>query len=271
MASRSRDIARRRSARAPGVIGAPAAVLETAERPLVQHGVRGRVFISWRVFSGLIVLSLVFVLFMFFSADAFYVHTIAVGGLDYMTKEEIFALADIANTHIFWIDPQIVRQSILRSPTIADASVYIGWPPNMVQIVVQERAPALVWEQDGIAVWIDLRGKVMRQRENRPDLLRISADSTGEPPVDIAEAVVNGALQLRTLYPNIEVLRYNPDKGLGYSDGRGWMVWFGAGTDMPEKLLIYNAVVADLAARGIFPTEINVGNPDAPYYSVLLE
>lgn len=271
MATRSREGGRRRLTRTPGIIGAPPAPLEASERPAVQHRVRGRVFISWRIFSGLIVLGLVFVLFMFFSADAFYVHSIAVGGLSYMTKEEIFALTDIANTHIFWVDPQAVRQSVLRSPTIADATVNIGWPPNMVQIVVEERQPALVWEQDGIAVWIDLRGKVMRQRENRPDLLRISADSTGEPPLDVSRDVVNGALQLKNLYPNIEVLRYNQDKGLGYADGRGWMIWFGSGTDMPEKLLIYNAIVANLQTRGIVPTEINVENPDAPYYSVLLE
>jgi len=76
-------------------------------------------------------------------------------------------------------------------------------------------------------------------------------------------------LQLRSLFPNIEVLRYHPHKGLGYQDGRGWEVWFGIGTDMPEKILIYEAIVANLQARGIQPGEVDVSNPDAPYYSVL--
>ncbi len=43
----------------------------------------------------------------------------------------------------------------------------------------------------------------------------------------------------------------------------------GTGTDMPEKVLIYNAIVGNLQARGIIPNEINVANPDAPFYSVL--
>ena len=38
---------------------------------------------------------------------------------------------------------------------------------------------------------------------------------------------------------------------------------------MPEKLLIYEAIVENLVARQIVPSEMNVVNPDAPYYSVL--
>jgi cell division septal protein FtsQ len=125
---------------------------ETAERTEVQHGVRGRVYVSWRIFSGLIVASLLTALFMFFNADAFYVHSIAVGGLRYLTKEEVFALTDIANMHVFWVDPEQVRTNILRSPTVADASVQIGWPPQMVQIVIEERQPAVVW-MSGMGRW----------------------------------------------------------------------------------------------------------------------
>jgi hypothetical protein len=62
------------------------------------------------------------------------------------------------------------------------------------------------------------------------------------------------------------MLRYHPDKGLGYQDARGWNAWLGTGTNMPEKILIYNAIVANLQARGITPSEINVSNPDAPFY-----
>lgn len=269
MASRLRE--RKRTAREPGVLRGAVATPQTT--PVVQHGVENRAGISWRVFSGLIVVSLVMVLILFFSLDIFYVHSIAVGGLKYTTKEEVFALSNIANLHVFWIDPDDVRRSILRSPTIADTQVVVSWPPNMVQIVVEEREPAVVWEQAGVAVWVDIQGRVMRQREDRPDLVRVVVDNSVEGPLGPNVAVpldaVTGALQLKSLRLNIDVLRYNPYKGLGYQDGRGWEAWFGTGTDMQEKLQVYETLVQNLLTRSIQPREVNVVNPDAPFYSVL--
>jgi hypothetical protein len=227
---------------------------------------------SWRIFSALIVFSLLVVLGMFFATPFFYIHSIAVGGLHYVSKEEVFALTGVANMHIFWIDPDEVRRNILRSPTIADATVTVGWPPNMVQVLIQEREPAVIWEQSGVATWVDVQGRVMQQREDRSDLVRIqSEDNDGPigPNVQVPLDVVAGALQLKNLRPNIESLRFDREKGLGYQDGRGWEAWFGTGTDMPEKLIIYETLVANLISRKIQPQEVNVVNPDAPYYSVV--
>jgi hypothetical protein len=229
--------------------------------------------VGWRLISGLIIVSLVGVLAVFFTADAFYVHSIAVGGLQYLTKEEVFALTDIADTHVFWVDPSQVRESILRSPTVADAQVTVEWPPQMVKVIIEERQPALIWEQSGVATWIDLQGRVMRLREERPDLLRIVMENQTDGPLgpntQLATGVVGGALQLRSLYPDIPVLRYHAEKGLGYADGRGWNVWFGTGTDMPEKFIVYEALADNLLARGVQPGEINVANRHAPVYSVI--
>lgn len=258
----------------PAIWRGPLATPEHIEGPALPHGTQGRVFVSWRIFSLLIVVSLLTVLFLFFGADAFYVRSISVGGLQYMTKEEVFALTGIANMHLFWVDPAEVRAAILRSPTIADASVHVSWPPNMVQVVVQEREPALVWEQSGVATWIDLQGRVMRQREDRPDLLRVVADNVIDGPLSpetrIEPNTVNGALQMHELLPDLDSLRFHPDWGLGFNDPRGWTAWFGTGTDMPEKILIYNAIIANLQSRGVQPSEINVVNPDAPFYCSLL-
>ncbi len=244
-----------------------------AEHAPVQHGVRGRFAIPWRLVSGLLALTLLMVLALFFASDAFYVHSIAVGGLNYMSSNEIFSLTNVTGMHVFWVDAAQVRADIKRSPTIADADVRVGWPPNMVQIIITERQPALVWEQAGTANWVDLQGRVMKQRENRSDLLRISADSsvTGEVGATVDKNVVTGAVQLQALMPNITVLRYHPDKGLGYNDQRGWEAWLGAGSDMPERVLIYDSIVNDLLARGVVPTEVNVEDPNAPFYSILTE
>jgi hypothetical protein len=269
MTLRSRE-RRRKEARAPAIWRGPLTPADSIERPAVQHGTRRQVFVSWRVFSAMIVFSLSLVLLLFFSTDVFYIHSVTVGGLRYLTKEEVFALTDVANLHVFWVDPDAVREAVLRSPTIADARVYVTWPPNMVQIIIEEREPALVWEQAGAATWIDLQGRVMRQYEDRPDLLRVAADQSIEGPlgpnVRIDAGIVNGAVQLHALFPDVSLFRYNPIKGLGYRDLGGWDAWFGIGTDMPEKYLIYQKIVSDLRLRGIQPVEVNLVNPDAPYY-----
>ena len=266
MTSKTRD--NRHSARTPAIWRGrmPA---ETERAPV--QAVRGRFSMPWRLVSGLLVLTLGGVLALFFTSDAFYVHSIAVGGLHYMSSNEIFSLTDITNEHIFWVDPDQVRADILKSPTVADAEVRVGWPPNMVQIIITEREPALVWEQAGVANWIDLQGRVMAQRQNRPDLLRVQVDSSVTTPVgaSIDPNVVTGAIQLQSLLSGVTVLRYHPDKGLGYNDQRGWEAWLGTGSDMQNKVLIYNAIVSSLQSQGIVPNEINVDDPNAPYYSVL--
>lgn len=225
--------------------------------------------LSGRMVSAVILFALLVVLFLFFQSDAFYVDHIEVGGMGYMSAEEIFALSETANTHLFWLDAAQIEASVLRSPNIAAADVSIGWPPHILQIEVEERQPALVWEQSGYRTWIDVQGRVMPQRSDIPGLLRIVADGevdalSGETA--IPQEVVDGALQLKALYPGIDVLVYNAIEGLGYQDGRGWRAWFGSGRDMPTKLAVYETLVADLLARGIQPEYIDVGNPDAPYY-----
>ena len=81
--------------------------------------------------------------------------------------------------------------------------------------------------------------------------------------------VLQGALQLRSLRPNIEQLYYRPAGGLSYQDGRGWRAYFGTGRDMNQKLAVYETVVAQLMERGIRPEYISVSNQYKPYYRAL--
>lgn len=264
---------RRRSAdRAPAVwLGdLSAAVERSTERP--AHGSRGGFHPGWRFASGIIVILMLGMLGIFIASNVFYVHTIAVGGIETISKEEVFALTGVANYHIFWIDPVQVRENLIQSPTISDAEVRVGWPPQMLQIVIQEREPALIWEQSGVATWLDLQGQVMKLREDRADLVRVQVEAADIPlgPNDqVDPEVINGALQLTRLLPEVRTLRYNPDKGLGYRDERGWDAWLGTGTDMPNRILIYNALTENLLRRGIQPGEVNVADPEAVYYTTL--
>jgi hypothetical protein len=262
--SRANDRKRNKSERAPAVWRGAS----TGELPAVQHGERG-VQINWRIFSGLIAACLMIVVVLFFATDAFYVHTISVAGLRYLKEGEIFRLADIADTHIFWVNEDDVRARLTALTVIADAEVTIGWPPDMVRITVTEREPALIWEQGNVPVWIDLSGRVlMTPPEERPDLLRVTVEDVEEivlPTTIIPPEVVNGALLLRELVPGTNSLRYHPVNGLGFTGEGGWDAWFGSGLDMQIKIMVYKAIVEDHQNVGEL-REINVVNPDAPYW-----
>ena len=226
--------------------------------------------LSWRMVSALLLVGFGFILYLFLNTDAFYVHAVAIGGEKYLTREEIFRFSDIAMRHIFWVDADEVEARLEAVPNVADATVYVGWPPNLVQILVVEREPALVWEQQ-IRVWVDINGIVMKQREDIDGLLRIVVPNAEEPIAvgqRVPRVIVEGALQLKRRYPNIDVLLYDSLKGLGYHDGRGWTVWFGTGEDMDTKLKVYNALVAEIV-DDLQPGEIVVSDPDRPYYTVL--
>lgn len=256
-------------AREPAVLRTPAVGADSGPYVPVQQVKERGWNISVRLFSGLIAASLIAVLAIFFSSDVFFIHSIGVSGTDTMTPNEVFALADIAGSQIFQIDPAAVRANVLRSPTLADARVTVGWGSPMVNIEVQERRPALVWDQAGVQVWVDVNGRVMRQRGDAPELLRVVIDDTslGPPGAEVEQQVVNSAIQLQALLPDAASLRYHPTNGMGYSDPRGWTVWFGVGDDMDQRVRVYEALINQLQDQGIRPGAVYLINPDRPWYT----
>ena len=247
------------------------------------------IFISWRWLSGLLVLGLVGMLYLFLTRSEFYIHQIYVGYTDsehFLTPDEIYGLTGLANSHIFWADANAVKALLETNPQIASADVRIGWPPDMVQVTITERQPALIWEQSGQRVWVDVRGRVMALRRDMPDLVRVIVEKPSQAVhvgkcewqgVDrvlgrgdcIDQNTVNGVLQFKALYPNVTEVVYDPVKGLGFHEGGNYTLWFGDGIDIQTKMAVYNAIIADLQKRGIQPSEINVANPDAPYYNAV--
>jgi len=231
------------------------------------------------MFSGGVVIALMALLALFFATDFFYVRGIEVSGNTILSDDEIFRLTGIAEMHLFWLDPARIKAALMEVSSIADAQVRIGWPPSMVRIMIEERQPAAVWVQSGVAFWVDLRGCVLTSTPSdtgeRPELIRvISDDPMAEVPGGSAcvdAGAVAGAIQLQRLLPGLASLRYNPTLGLGFQDAGGWSVWLGVGTDMSAKLTVYDALAANLAERQIAPVEVNVSNPDGVTYCLSVE
>ncbi|HLA42834.1 MAG TPA: FtsQ-type POTRA domain-containing protein [Aggregatilineales bacterium] len=236
---------------------------------------RGVVWLSWRWVSGSLTAVLLIVLIVLLFSDAFYVNSVAVGGVNYLTREEVFRFSGVSQKHIFWVDVKEVENQLKSSNNISDAQVRVGWPPHMVQIIVRERDPVLIWEQGNDRVWVDVNGMVMFQREDRSDLLRVVYDpNEPQPPGDVGPntripvEIVHGALLLESRLPGIDVLLYHPVKWLGGRDPRGWMAWFGVGDNMAMKARVYTALI-DYNSDKLQFGEIDVSDPDNPVYSIL--
>ncbi|MBN1311211.1 MAG: FtsQ-type POTRA domain-containing protein [Anaerolineae bacterium] len=234
---------------------------------------------NWRfVSAGLAIGSIALGVFIF-TNPIFFVTQVEVGGVRYVPADEIFTNSGVADYHILWVDPEEVQQSVTQSPSLSSAQVVLQWPARVI-ILVREREPALVWEQGGERYWVDVNGNLMRLRQDLPNLVRVinegeaipfSCPGPGCPEEDkvtVDPAVVLGAQQLKTLRSNIDMLYYDPVRGLSYQDGRGWRGYFGIGTNMDLKLVIYETLVDNLQQRGITPISIDVSNPDAPFYYI---
>jgi hypothetical protein len=244
---------------------------EGLDRPEVRVKPRGVIWISWRWLSALISLFLIIMIYVMLASPIFFVDSIAVGGERYLTPEQVFEAADIANRNLFWLDAADIEARLESNPSIADAQVFVGWPPNMVSIFIIERDPAMIWEQGSTRYWVDVNGIVMFARREREDLLRVVYQGTDPSTLGVGSVIdrqiVAGALQLKAKLPNIEVMLYDPIKGLGIrEEQRGnWKAWFGVGTDMELRLLVYNAIVNTYNPTIQF-AEVDVSDADHPTF-----
>lgn len=250
------------------------------------RNVRFRIYVSYRWLSAALFILLVGALYLMLTLPVFFIRSIKVAGTKYLTPNEIVQRSELGNVHIFWVDPDEVERLLERDPSIADADVRLGWFPNLVQINITEREPALVWEQAEARVWLDVQGRVIAPRADLPDLVLVSVKNPSDtihlgrcalqgtkevlgPQNCIDESTVAGALSFKALYPDVARMVYDPNKGLGFEDGRNWTLWFGDGTDIQTKMLVYTRIVEEeYTKKGTQFIEVNVTDPDAPYFSI---
>lgn len=215
---------------------------------------------------GLLALS-VYALFFIGQSDAFYLTHIPVEGNHYIPANEVVADSGLGGVHIFAADPVAAAKAVGEMPGVITATVTLHWP-NQVMIEIGEDSPIAIWEQAGELFWINEKGRLFKARLDLPNLLHIRSEQ--EEPLNearfVSPEVIEAALLLQTLRPNIDFLYYEPGSGLSYQDGRGWRAYFGVGQDMEQRLVIYETIVEDLLARGLSPTYISVSNKEKPFY-----
>ena len=223
---------------------------------------------GWRMASFSIVLVLSALLLHIMSSPDYYINSINLAGSKNVPGDEIYRLSGVAGLNVLWLDLDQVQEKVRGIPGIKSAVVEAHWT-NDIYIQVTENEPVLVWSQGGQTVWVDKDGITFPARGQNPNIIPIVVDDATLPLAANSRIPVNaiqGALQLKQLRQNIELLHYDAVNGLSYQDGRNWRGYFGVGTDMEMKLAVYETLVANLVARGVKPTMISVVNKDAPYY-----
>lgn len=225
--------------------------------------------------------------------ESFYLRVIPVEGVASIPPTEIVEASGLGGAHIFAADPVEAAEKIAQVPGVISATVGLEWP-NSAIIRIKEDTPIAVWEQGGERYWVNAAGHLVPARVDVPGLLHIRVDDveteasqqfldedieeeTSEEAIEdeavaqeslpfVPDEVLEGALALRELRPNIDVLSYDVSGGLSYQDGRGWRVYFGTGADMAQKLAVYETLVDHLLAREQTPVYISVSNEEKPFY-----
>jgi cell division protein FtsQ len=150
-----------------------------------------------------------------------------------------------------------------------------------VIVTVSERQPVVAWMQDGQTAWVDAQGYAFPPRGQVDGLATVT--SAGAPPIP-ANLDLNQKIGARpfltselsaaivTLAPSLPEgasLIFDPNYGLGWSDPRGWRVYFGhSNGDATLKFQVYQSMVDYLTQQDVQPTLISVEYPNAPFYRV---
>jgi len=245
-------------------------------RPPIE-AMRRFVFSARWVSLGVLALS-IYALALIGMDEHFYLSPIPVQGAVSISPAEVVEASGLASLHVFAADPNLAAAKITDLPGVIAANVTLKWP-NQVSIQVQEDSPIAIWQEGLRQFWITEDGTLIPARSGVPGLLVIESEmpvpvagdeETGRPETSldfIPEDVLQGALLMRRLRPNIDRLYYRPSYGLSYQDGRGWRAHFGTGADMQQKLVVYETIVEQLLSQGLTPEYISVSNQEKPYYS----
>lgn len=234
--------------------------------------------LKWRVLSLTLSLMLGAVLYLAWTSPIFLVDNPQVSGDERIGSDEIRAVLGVKGEPVFLLVPSELENRLrLNYPEMESARVTVGLP-NTVEVRVVERTPLISWQQGNGYTWIDDKGVAFRPRGTAANAIMVSARAAPPPgvpslqdplsPIPYASADIVQAVQmLAPSAPQGAMLLYDPRYGLGWSDSRGWQVFFGSDArDMPVKLQVYQALVKSLEAKGIVPVFISVQYANAPYY-----
>jgi len=234
-----------------------------------------------RLASGILVLVMGVALISMWNSTVFQVTGVKLTGNQRLSAEQVNSVLTSMGKPVFSVVPGKIKQDLLANfPDIETLTVSVSLP-NQVIVHINERIPTILWQEpDGSSWWVDANGVRFPATEVLPNLVTIHA--IGNPPAsEVANSesapssnkgfldpmLIKTITSMLAIAPQGTTLTYDPAYGLGWSDPRGWLVYFGENVnDITEKLTIYQAIIDKLTQQGIHPTLISVEYLDAPFY-----
>lgn len=262
--TRSRNRTRRRFDVALGVTGAEVSLPAV---PDVQLG--------WRALSGFLVVLILGVLYTVWNSPRYRISAADVEGIERLTLSEINAVAQVAGKPVFAVEPESLTRDLQEAfPELYDIEAQVQFPARVL-IQLKERQPLLAWRQNDLTLWVDEKGVGFPPRGQAA--IEVTVEAMAPPEIGPEEAVeaerflpqslLEAILAIGEVAPESTALVYDPGRGLGWADPRGWQVYFGrTGESMETRLAVYQALVEELQARGVTPTLIDMEHLHAPYY-----
>ncbi|MEW5871362.1 MAG: FtsQ-type POTRA domain-containing protein [Chloroflexota bacterium] len=257
---------------------------------------------GWRLASFLLLALLAFVVYTYWNSSMYRVEEAQVTGLKRLNSTAVNAVLDVKGKQIFTLDTDGLQGELLTAfPEFSSAAVQAELP-NTVMVTVTERIPVLTWKQGGRTLLVDGDGMSFPLREGLPMGDYPVIEASGSPPalalplLEPTEAspatgidqildvlpgdfalygsakplmtseMVQSFLILAGKAPEKATLFYDPGRGMGWKDSRGWEVFLGQAQEIDLKLKVYRAILDQLKEEGLRPTEISVEYLHAPYF-----
>ena len=236
------------------------------------------VHLGWRVVSLGLVVMFGLLLYHLMTSPLYQVESAEITGLQRLSARDVNLLLGLTGQPVFNVDAAaLVTRLEEEFPEFASAAVEVGFPDRVV-IQVEERQPILTWVQDGVTRLVDAQGMAfpLRNLNDQAPALVVEAHGApvivGEPslmqateeflPVDLISAIVS----ISAHAPQGTPIVYDPSRGLGWRDTRGYDIYFGDIRDMDVKVHVFNAIVTELDRQGLTPRLISVEHVNNPYY-----
>ena len=200
---------------------------------------------------------------------------VTVRGTATLTAAEAARLAGVEGLNIFLVDPQAVAARLSQSAFIKNVSVETALP-NQVIIHVEERRPRVVWvlkdrtpylvSEDGILMSqaTTLDGYVVvYDQETDPGALQVGNPLERDDAIDSAQRLTMGWPEALGL--NMALIEWqNSAGGITVVTDTDQRLQFGDGAQLEEKLRVGVSLVADLRARNIAWSRLDLRAPDRP-------
>jgi cell division septal protein FtsQ len=200
---------------------------------------------------------------------------VTVRGSATLTAAEATRLAGVDGMNIFLVDPQAVAARLSESAFLKNVAVETALP-NQVIIHVEERRPRVVWvlkdrtpylvSEDGILMSqaTTLDGYVVvYDQETDPGALKIGDGLERDDAIDTAQRLT--MLWPASLGLNLALIEWqNSAGGVTVVTDTDQRLQFGDSRQLEEKLRVGATLIADLRARNIAWSRLDLRAPDRP-------